>query len=458
MTYLIKTTINLFFILVFSNILFAQVSEKKFNYKAKEIVDIDSVPADFPVSFSFISDGDWQIVAYYNKDRSLTVATRKLSEDKWKRKSLPTKVGWDSHNRIVMALDRDNCIHVAANMHNDSMTYFITKKPYDISSFAKIFPLVSVSDELKSTYPTFIKTAENQLVFTYRKGGSGNGITITNIYQESTKSFKRLTNNPLFDGLNQMSAYASGPRLDPDGNFHVAWLWRNTPHCETNHHLSYARSKDLINWETVAGETFELPITPNSKQFTVDPAPPGGGLINGAYRLFFDKNGNPLIVYMKYDEEGNNQLFIAKTENGKWITKQITHWDYRWAFSGPGSITFEIRLKKAEIDHNNRIKVEYWHINRGNGEILVNQDPFNVVEDKKVNEVQKAEYPEELLMPQRSEPGMTVHWLKPSLKDKNDDLFYVLRWETEGKKRFYKQPETVVPPSVLRLYTFSREK
>ncbi|MDX1284921.1 MAG: BNR repeat-containing protein, partial [Draconibacterium sp.] len=428
-----------------------EVQNKKTKIQILDCIEVDSVPADFPVGFSSLTKGEWQFIAYYNKNRNLTVASRKLSQKKWNYKILPTKVGWDSHNRITMAFDRDFCIHVSGNMHNDSMTYFKTERPLDISTFEKIFPLVSAENEMRCTYPSFLKTPDGKVVFSYRLGGSGNGITITSLYNERTKTFKRLSNQPLFDGLNQMSAYASGPRLGPDGWYHLAWLWRDTPHCETNHDPSYARSKDLITWETIDGIKLELPITPNSKQFIVDPVPAGGGVINGAYRYFFDEKNNPLLVYMKYDKFGNNQLYVAKSENQKWKIKQVSNWDYRWEFKGPGSITFEIRIRNAHVK-DNKITIEYLHKNEGDGELVVDLKTLLLLEDNKVEVVEKAEYPKELMDAKRSDEGMSVHWMKLKSPNQNSSEYYGLRWETMGKRRFYKAPETPVKPSVLKLY------
>lgn len=424
--------------------------------KILECIEVDSVPADFPVGFSSLSNDDWQFVAYYNKNRNLTVASRRVSESKWNYKVLPTKVGWDTHNRITMTMDRDLCLHVTGNMHNDSMTYFITKKALDISTFKKIFPLVSVKEELSCTYPKFLKTPDNQIIYSYRIGGSGNGITVSNIYDENTKSFTRLTDKPLFDGLGKMSAYASGPRLGPDGQYHVAWLWRNTPHCETNHSLSYARSKDLVHWENMPGTKSELPITPSTKLFTVDPVPPGGGAINGAYRLFFHVDNSPMLAYMKYDKNGNNQFFVAKAEKRTWTIKQVSNWNYRWEFSGPGSITFEIRLKNAQVINSNQMKIGYWHKNRGHGELIVDLKSLSLVEDNEVEIVEKSEYPEELILPVSSDKGLMVHWMKLKSKNQLSNEYYSFRWETMGKRRFYKPRKNAVKPSVLMLYKFSK--
>lgn len=423
--------------------------------KILESIEVDSVIADFPVGFKFLTSGNRQFIGYYNQHRELTIASRTNSEREWTYQILPTKVGWDSHNRIEMALDRDNCLHVSGNMHNDTLLYFKTDQPNDISSFRQIFPQVSASDESRCTYPKFTKNAEDALIYSYRLGGSGNGITITNLYDEASKSFSRLTDQPLFDGLGLMSAYARGPVLGPDKVFHLTWLWRDTPGCETNHDLSYARSRDLIHWETVAGEPIRLPITPELSQVTVDPVPAGGGAINGGTSLFFDANNTPLIAYMKYDSAGKSQIFIASAQDGKWLMKQVSDWDYRWEFSGPGSITFHIRLQKSYLQPDGKIATSYTHIKRGSGELIIDPNTLALLEDKPLKIVEKAAYPVELLTPASGIDSVSVRWLSPASKQANE--YYALRWETMGKRRFYKPRQVPIKPSVLTLYKFKKD-
>ncbi len=419
---------------------------------------VDSVPGDFPVGFSFLTANDWQFIAYYNKDRNLTVASRKTDDSQWNYQTLPTRVGWDSHNRIEMVIDRRGSLHVSGNMHNDSMTYFITREPYAISTFERIFPLVSEEDELRCTYPSFMKGPQGEILFSYRKGGSGNGVTITNIYDEPKSAFRRLTEEPLFDGLGQMSAYARGPNLGPDGAYHLTWLWRDTPDCETNHDLSYARSKDLVHWETIDGRSLELPITPRNSGCTVDPVPPGGGALNGVFRLFFSQENTPLLAYMKYDREGNSQIFIAKAEGGTWTIKKVSDWDYRWAFSGPGSIDFEIRLPGTEMPDPETIKILYTHKVRGDGALWVDVNSLATLGDSTFAGGHWSPYPDSLLRPRLEEQGLMVHWLEAQSESVNrSDPFYVLRWETMGRRRYYEPPEQPVAPSPLILYRFSTE-
>jgi hypothetical protein len=439
-----RTTLILIFSFLWVNLTLAQV-------KILEAIDVDSVTSDFPVNFSFLQQEDWQFIGYYNKDRSLTVASRRINDKQWQYKILPTKVGWDSHNAITMAIDRDNCLHISGNMHNDSLLYFKTEKPFQIASFHRVFSQISTQDELSCTYPNFVKDANGRLIYSYRIGSSGKGNTITNVYDETTKTFKRLTDKPLFDGMGEMSAYPSSPQLEADGYFHISWDWRDSPDCETNHDLSYAKSKDLIHWETMNGEKVELPITPVKKQFIVDAIPAKGGIINGGWVLFFDGH-NPCFAYHKYDTSGISQLFIAKSDGKVWKTKQVSNWNYRWAFAGPGSIENDIKINSAELKADNTLKITYWHIKKGNGEILVDNKTGALTEDKTVD-IATNMYPIDLLKPNSGIEGMSVKWQNGKAKGNE---YYALRWETLGKRRFYEKREKPVPPVVMRLYKFSK--
>ena len=247
---------------------------------AKREIVVAPALSDFPVAFCLLTHGDKQFVAYYAPDHQMIVASRNINEDKWLFQPLPSKIGWDGHNSIAMKVDSDDQIHLSGNMHVDPLMYFRTTKPLDITSFKEINYMVG-KDEMKATYPAFMNGPDNAFIYHYRDGGSGDGNEIFNVYDVKTQTWSRLLDKPLTDGKGLRNAYMSGPSLGPDNYYHLVWVWRDSYHCETNNHLSYARSRNLKDWESVDGKRVELPITIEQKELWVDPVPVKAGLING---------------------------------------------------------------------------------------------------------------------------------------------------------------------------------
>ena len=222
-------------------------------------LEIDRVVADFPVDFALVTADPYQYVAYYDSAHVMTVAARRLDEDQWQYQKLPSKVGWDSHNYIAMKVDREGMIHLSGNMHGVPLVYFRTERPHDITTFRPIHRMTG-KDETNVTYPRFMDGPDGTLVFHYRGAGPRHANTVYNQYDYATQQWTRLLDTPIMDGEG-MCAYFKGPELGPDDYYHVVWVWRDTPDCSTNHHLSYARSRDLIHWESAGGVPTELPIT-----------------------------------------------------------------------------------------------------------------------------------------------------------------------------------------------------
>ncbi len=167
-------------------------------------------------------------------------------------------------------------------------------------------------------------TANGRLVFRYRHGCSGNGEDYYNVYDCESRTWRRLLDTPLLDGLGRMNAYATLPEKGPDGWWHMIWVWRDTPDCSTNYDLSYMRSPDLANWTTATGWPLALPVVLESGA-VVDSAPPGGGMLNGKQWLGFDKTARPVISYTKFDEDGRTQAYCAHLENDDWVIRQISN-------------------------------------------------------------------------------------------------------------------------------------
>lgn len=404
-------------------------------------LEVGEVVSSFPVGFDLMMAGGKQFVAFYDANRQMTVAVRNINSKKWKYRKLDSFIGWDSHNYITMTTDKEGYIHLSGNMHNDTLVYFRSEKPYDIRSLKRI-PTMTGDDEYRVTYPAFMRDRDDNLIFHYRSGGSGDGYELYNIYDQKTRTWKRLINGALINGRSDnstMSAYMSGPVLGPDGVFHLIWVWRNTGDCSSNHTLSYAKSPDLIHWESIRGEPMELPITLQDSVLYVDPTPVKGGLFNPGIKIGFDSQKRIIIGYHKFDPEGNNQLYIARFENNDWRLAQITDWKHRWYFSGYGSMPANIWIAAPYVIGDGKLAFAYKHYKEGEGDLLIDENTLKIVGQRPTKET----IPAHFLKPTSGYPNMQVRTLVRN--------GYLLRWETMPVNQDRK-PTADTPPTKLVLY------
>jgi hypothetical protein len=326
--------------------------------QAPAISAIDRVWSAHPVQFGISADERLVVIAYYDAERQLTVASRsRAKEAAWRYQKLPSRTGWDSHNYLAVAIDRAGQIHVTGNMHNDPLVYFRTERAGDVRTLRPVPTLADAARERRMTYPVFLKTGDGRLVFKYRDGGSGNGNEIYNIYDEATGRWAPLLTTPLADGEGKRNAYFVGPVRGPDGRFHLTWVWRETPDAATNHDLSYAVSSDLRHWQRSDGAPIELPIRLGTSEI-VDPVPVRGGIINNNTIIGFDSNGQAMIAYHKYDDAGRTQMFVARREAKGWRVAQASDWkDFRWDFGGGGSLDFRLSIESVGALANGQVRV-----------------------------------------------------------------------------------------------------
>lgn len=404
-------------------------------------VAISKVESAFYVDYSIMEKNGKLYMAYYDDGHDMTLAEFDPETGKCEYEVLPSKIGWDSHNYVTFSFDKDGFIHLSGNMHASPMIYFRSEKPYDIHSM-KFVNHMTGTDEQKVTYPSFMTLRNGDLVYHYRIGGSGNGSEIYNIYDCGRKEWRRLLEQPLIDGKGKMNAYMQGPMLGKDGYYHMIWVWRDSPDCSTNHTLSYAKSKDLIHWETVSGESQELPITIENKGFYVDDTPAKGGLFNPGIKLGFDSEGFPVIGYHKYDADGNNQLYAARYDydTGTWYRKQLTHWTYRWQFEGGGSINSELDIRAPRVVGDGKMAFFYRHVKEGTGEIVFDEKTFEVSGTRAYSPV----YPEKYDTVASHDSGMVAHVILCG--------DYLLRWETLPPNRDVRPQGEHPRPSDLVLY------
>ena len=390
---------------------------------------IDDVIAAFPVQFALLSNDSDLFIAYYNKQHELIVKQRAHASDDWISYQLPVKIGWDSHNYITMQFDSQGHIHLSANMHVDPLVYFVSDKPYDISSWTQQTSLIGTQED-RCTYPQFMHDHDGHLIFHYRDGSSGDGCDIYNIYDATSKSWRRLLDQALLDGAPDMNAYAEGPVIGPDGQYHLCWVWRDNPAADSNHDLSYAYSPDLQQWFAADGSELSLPITIKDRACIVDASPVQGGLLNGNNHIGFDANKRALVVYQKYNENGHSEMYRAQYSEGQWHSQQISDWQYRWQFGGWGSLEFEIRLQRP-IHIDTSIFIPYHHSQRGRGLLQLDAKTLNVIDDQAPAHV----YPAEIFQTQATQTA-----LRPNVVGSYPSA-YLLHWESLPNNRDQK-PET----------------
>lgn len=425
------------YLMVISALLFAPLVQ------AQPVEAIDKVWAGHSVGFAMTTSASHIYVAYYDANRQLTVAQRPLNNPAhWVYHKVDTWLGWDSHNLIAMALDKDGALHVAGNMHVDPLTYFRSDPSGDVRGLKRVAVMVTASRETAMTYPVFLKNADGRLIFKYRDGSSGRGNEIYNIYDEATDNWQALTSAPLVDGEGKRNAYFVGPVQGPDGWFHMAWVWRDSPHAETNHDLSYAKSRDLINWQAADGRALALPIRLFEADI-VDPVPVKGGMINNNTVVGFDDQGRAMITYHKYDQAGNTQIWVARREGNRWHARQISNWQgYRWDFKGTGSLNSELFVEGAHALNHGRLVVRVTRLGQAI-DLIIDAESMTLIEERKSQTV--AQY----LAPRLNVPdGQQVNTVEA--KGPKGEV-YVLAWTARPPNRDL--PSDNIPAaSDLRLY------
>ena len=169
-----------------------------------------------------------QFIAYYNTERKITVTGRKLGETNWtrvqpegvwvtNRNRFSSVTGWDSHNYLTMALDRDGCLHLSGNLHADPLVYYRTEKPFDLGSLKRIDRMTGEREQ-RTTYPHFSKHPDGRLIFKYRDGGSGNGSDLYNVYDPDTRTWRRYVD----DHRPRIGSGCAGSLLNVDSGTWIA--------------------------------------------------------------------------------------------------------------------------------------------------------------------------------------------------------------------------------------------
>jgi hypothetical protein len=274
------------------------------------------------------------LVAFYDAERWVTVAVLNPRKEEVCSIRLPSRfAGWDAHNSLAVGVAPDGTVHIAGNAHASPL-FYAQGFGSDLSSFRAM--QLTGKDEDRATYPTFARTADNTLMFYYRNGMAGNGIFYAD-YWTGTE-WRRL--GALFvavDGLHSTSAYASNFVRGPDGETHVAIVWRRTTDVASNYLVTYAKTKDFRLWSGRIGSPVEGPIGPSTSDL-IDMPGQHAGLVNAAH-LVLDPDGEPVILYPRYGAGGTDAILAARPGQNGWNIREIAVSKSRSNVSGGGAMT-----------------------------------------------------------------------------------------------------------------------
>lgn len=387
-----------------------------------------------------VTADDHQYTAYYDDERRLTLAWRRVDQPAWKQRKFPVVTRWatGAHAMIALTVDMEGIIHLIPYRRDLSeapasppeIIYYRSACKHDPESMERSF-MVS-PEEPHPHYPVFLKAADGGLFFESRIGSSGKGNQMLYRQDRETGEWHRLST--LLDGQGRMSAYG-GPRLGPDGRWHCLWMWRNTSDAATNHTLSYMVSPDLQQWTNAAGEPLELPIHPEHPQVVIDAARPGEGMINPLKSLSFDSQQRPIATYHKYAPCGNSAIYNARFEDGAWKSVAAHVWDHRWNFGGGGAVDMQIGCGPVTPVADGRLVQRVWSKREGALDLTLDEetltslgaaDDAGIASDSRDREWQRKFGKPEIDFKDRP---LQVSWLEDQGVSGENGIRYIIRWE-----------------------------
>lgn len=393
----------------------------------------------FPVQFAVVTRKQYQFIGYYNASRRLVIARRDTRNNRLVSVTLPSALRWDSHNGIAMDVDAVGQVHVFANMHDSPLTYFRTSKPLDITTLRRVPTLTGVAEN-SMTYPTLFEGPGEDLILSYRNGKSASGDLMLKSYNPKTGKWSDLTPKGFIVGEGARSAYPTDIIKGPNGRYHLAWVWRSALDAAANLDPSYAYSNDLKVWRAADGTPLKLPITLDTADI-VDHVPPGGGILNGLLAIGFDAEKRVVVSYHRYDEDNHSQIFNARFEDGKWVTRPVSRWNFKWDFGGKGSFAFAIGVEPVTLE-NGQLTQSY-RFPSGLGRWLVSDATL-----QQIGQLPPLTLPPVLTKVRSQLPQMQTK----IVKERGSSGRAMLRWES----RTWNRDKPIAPPyptSLLEVYT-----
>jgi hypothetical protein len=260
----------------------------------------------------------WQYATYYDSNRHVCVARRKLHANGWEtiRFSDYTFKGTDAHNVATLGIcPADGTIHLSYDHHGHPLHYRVSQsgvatRPVDFKWTTNLFgPTTSELERGKKlthvTYPRFVRRPDGGLQFDCRIGGSGNGDEYLADYVPAERTFTNFgiysSRQGTYAGSISRNAYINGLTYDGLGRLHVTWNWREKGNPMSNHDLDYAWSEDngetwLNNTVKKIGTRGKQPFSLNSPNIRVVEIAVKRGLSNSTTQAVDSRNRIHLVT------------------------------------------------------------------------------------------------------------------------------------------------------------------
>ncbi len=342
------------------------LSDTLLDQSALYFVSYDGLVNNNAFQDALVTYNGYQYAAWYTFSRKAVVARRTLGSTSWQKAVLPHSLSAnDSHNVISLGISpQDGTLHVAMDTHNTRLYY--TKSvaglatqpgthPWSASVFGAVQRTLGSAELGNMTYPQFVVTPEGRLQFSYRTGGSGNGVN--ELAEYTSGSWRKLggwssaTGN--YTGPNGVvsttrNMYLHGLTYDKRGRLHAAFTWREGNSgvlCNagglTNHDTGYVYSDDRgRTWRngagTVVGTTGGSRVSINSPGVIADPLDPNHGLMNQEAQAADSTNSPHVVIsyvpgrftqcvtnYAQQRTQNGRTFHLVRNADGTWTKHEI---------------------------------------------------------------------------------------------------------------------------------------
>lgn len=302
----------------------------------------------------------WQYATYYDQDRRLSVARRKLPAGAWEIIHFPDYVfkGDDNHNVTVLGVcPHDGTIHLAFDHHSDPLHYRISKpgvadEPERVKWAPDLFS--DVRDWLKPgqkvgsvTYPRFARTPQGNLLLTFRDGIHYDGRLMFSEYDLAKAGWSERWQVISSQGRyvfgdrvsTSRSSYENGVHFDyQTGRLHMSWTWREEGALQ--HNVNYAWSEDNgRTWFNSEGKPIGGPkqsIGIDSPGIAIWEVSPARGIDNSEGQcvdalgqphilVWHLRNGEPDLKPGERNEAKSAYYHYWRDARGKWHQNELPH-------------------------------------------------------------------------------------------------------------------------------------